>query len=105
MSRTLVAFLLLAACTATPHPASQPPPPRPALVSTAESSHWMRTGSYQEALALCHDFAVADARVSCTELGRTGEGRLIVALRISAPSARSRPTIYIQAGIHAGEIE
>ncbi len=76
--------------------------PRPSLVTTAETSHYLRTGTYDEALRLCHDFARAYRGVTCDEIGRTVEDRPLVALRI----ARSRgPVIYIQAGIHAGEIE
>jgi hypothetical protein len=71
-------------------------------VTTAESSQYLRTGTYDEALRLCHDFARAYRGVTCDEIGRTVEDRPLVALRI----ARSRgPVIYIQAGIHAGEIE
>ncbi len=89
-----LAFLLaLAACR---------PAVLPSLATTAETSHFARTGRYDEAVALCHAFARAYAGVACEELGRTGEDRPIVALQIQ----RTRgPTIYIQAGIHAGEIE
>ncbi|MGE0549102.1 MAG: M14 family zinc carboxypeptidase [Kofleriaceae bacterium] len=77
--------------------------PKPVLVTTAETSRYVRTGRYQEAVTLCHDFARAYDGVSCDEIGRTVEDRPIVALRIvRTPGA---PTIYVQAGIHAGEIE
>jgi hypothetical protein len=72
-------------------------------MTTAEQSHWMRTGHYDEAVQLCHDFARAYDGVFCDELGRTFEDRPIVAIRIArTPGA---PYIYIQAGVHAGEIE
>jgi len=85
-------LLALAACTASP---------RPSLVTTAETSQYLRTGTYDEALRLCHDFARAYPHVACDEIGRTVEDRPLVALRIGTRG----PVIYIQAGIHAGEIE
>jgi hypothetical protein len=95
MGRSLVAFLAIGACT--------PQGPRPVLVTTAETSQYVQTGRYDEAVRLCHDFARAYAGVRCDELGRTGEDRPIVALHVSRGGGH--PTIYIQAGIHAGEIE
>jgi len=95
MSRALVAFVLFAACT--------PQGSRPVLATVAEASQYIKTGRHDEAVRLCHDFATAYAGVRCDELGRTGEDRPIVALHVSR--GRGHPTIYIQAGIHAGEIE
>jgi hypothetical protein len=97
MSRTLVAFVFvgLAACAARG--------PRPVLVTTAETTKYGQTGRYDEALRLCRDFARSYDGVRCRELGQTGEGRPIVALHVSRGSGR--PAIYVQAGIHAGEIE
>ena len=96
MSKLLVAFVVpavvWAACAR----------PRPALITTAETSHYVQTGRYDEALRLCHDFARAYDRVRCDQLGATGEGRPIVALHVGRGD---RPAIYFQGGIHAGEIE
>jgi hypothetical protein len=86
------ALLVLAAChTHVAVPAT-----------TAELSKWTKTGRYDEAVAQCHAFANAYANVSCDEIGRTGEGRPIVAVRAGKPG---KPVIYVQGGIHAGEIE
>lgn len=95
MSRLLVAFMALAACTT--------PGPGKVAATTAEASHYVSTGRYEEAVRLCHDFARVYGGVRCEELGATGEGRPIVALHLSRGSGH--PTIYVQAGIHAGEIE
>jgi hypothetical protein len=95
MGRALVAIVVSLGCAA--------PRPRPALVTTAEATQYLQTGRYDEAVRLCHDFARSYAGVTCEELGRTGQGRSIVALRVRR--GPPRPTIYIQAGIHAGEIE
>ncbi|MBL0215015.1 MAG: peptidase M14 [Myxococcales bacterium] len=94
--RSLAFVLLLAACTASHRP-------RPQLTTIAESSQYTRTGRYEEAIRLCHDFARAYAEARCDTLGQTGEGRPILALRISRHTGL--PVIYVQAGIHAGEIE
>ncbi|HET7502737.1 MAG TPA: M14 family zinc carboxypeptidase [Kofleriaceae bacterium] len=94
MSRQLVALVVLAACARGP---------APVLVTTAETSQYVRTGRYDEAVRLCHEFARAYAEVRCVQLGLTGEGRPIVALHVRR--GHGHPVIYVQAGIHAGEIE
>jgi hypothetical protein len=83
-----------------------PAKPRPSgpLVTTGESSGWLRTARYDEAIRLCHDFAATYDGVTCAEIGRTLEDRPIVALRIDRAGV-TKPTVYVQAGIHAGEIE
>ncbi len=92
-----VAFVLLvSACTASSRP-------RPVLITTGESSRWVRTGRYAETINLCADFARAYAGVHCDTIGTTGEGRPILALRVQKHA--DLPVIYVQAGIHAGEIE
>jgi hypothetical protein len=83
--------------------ACHPARPKLPLVTTGESSQYVRTGRYDEAVQLCRDFSRVYAGVTCSELGRTLEDRPIVALRISRGSGR--PTIYLEGGIHAGEIE
>jgi hypothetical protein len=96
--RSLVVPLVLAACgaRATPRPTLS-------LVTTGERSQWTKTGRYDEAVTLCHDFARAYAGVTCLEIGKTLEDRPIVAVHIAR--APGKPTIYVQAGVHAGEIE
>ncbi len=96
MRRWLVALAALAACSARG--------PRPSLATTGETSHYLETGRYDEAVRLCRELAASYplAHVSCDQLGETGEGRPIVALHIGRGD---HPTLYIQAGIHAGEIE
>jgi hypothetical protein len=100
MRHALVGLFLLAAC-----PSARPTAPRdkPSLITTGESSQWRRTGRHEEAVRLCRDFARAYPGVGCEEIGRTGQDRTIVALRIARKS--DLPVIYIQAGIHPGEIE
>lgn len=73
------------------------------LMTTGERSGWTRTGRYDEAVTLCRDFAAAYAGVRCEDIGTTLQGRNIVALHLMR--APGKPTIYVQAGVHAGEIE
>src|SRR5665647_214849 len=95
MRAVVFASILAAACT----PAHRV---RPAL-TTAETSHGLRTGRYDETIGLCHDFARAYAGVRCDVIGTTLEGRPILALAITRHA--EAPVILIQGGIHAGEIE
>ena len=93
--RAVLIAASLVACHATPRPSGP-------LVTTGESSHWERTGRYDEAVRLCHDFAASYPGVTCRSIGRTAEDREIVAVEISRAKG---PWIYVQGGIHAGEIE
>jgi hypothetical protein len=90
----IVAVCLAAACASHG--------PRPVIVTTAEQSGYVKTGHYDEAVELCREFARAYPDVSCDEIGTTVEGRPLVMVRHTPPG---RPIIYVQAGIHAGEIE
>jgi len=95
MRNVLVGLALVSACGS--------PRPKPSLVTTAEQTAYVQTGRYDEAVRLCRDFARAYAGVACDEIGRTGGGRPIVAVRIERKPRL--PFIYIQGGVHAGEIE
>ncbi len=84
------------------------------LTTTAETSGWIRTGRYDEAVRLCRDLARAyPDGARCERYGVTPEGRDQVALVVAAGGAltpedalaQRRPVILVQAGIHAGEIE
>ena len=84
------------------------------LVTVAERSGFVRTGRYEEVIALCEAFArrYPDA-VRCETFGITPEGRpmkLLVVTRTGAftpQAARERglPVTLVQGGIHAGEID
>ena len=86
----------------------------PALTTVAERSGFIKTGRYDEVIALCDAFAKAypDA-VRCFDFGTTPQGRPMKALAISrsgaltAAAARERglPVLLVQGGIHAGEID
>ncbi len=86
----------------------------PALTTVSERSGFIKTGRYDEVIALCAAFAqrYPDA-VRCIDFGTTPEGRPMKALVVSrsgalAPEAareRSLPVLLVQGGIHAGEID
>jgi len=97
MRSVLVGLVFVSAC------ATGGGGPHGPLVTTAERTQYVRTGRYDEAVQLCRDFARAYAGVHCDEIGTTGEGRRIVMLRVQR--AAGLPVLYIQGGIHAGEIE
>lgn len=84
------------------------------LTTEAERSGYARTARYDEAIALCEDFArrYRDA-VSCIDFGTTPEGRPMKALIVTRSRARTPaqaraagiPVVLIQGGIHAGEVD
>jgi len=76
--------------------------PARALTTTAETSGYKKTGRYDEVVRLCHDFARAKKGVACETFGQSVERRPMVAL---TAGARGKPTLVVQGGIHAGEID
>jgi hypothetical protein len=108
MSR-LALSAVAAALAAVAFAACRPSPvgPPPVLVTTGETSGFLRTGRYEEVVRLCRDFARAYAKrgVECVVLGETTQARELVALHVPASGGANAPEILIQAGIHAGEIE
>jgi hypothetical protein len=86
----------------------------PDLVTVAERSGFVRTGRFDEVQRLCADFQRTwPDRVRCIEFGRSPEGRPLLALVASSDGvldtatarARNRPAVFMQGGIHAGEID
>lgn len=84
------------------------------LATLAEQSGFQRTARYEEVLRLCAAFQQQwPEQVRCTSFGRTPEGRSMMLLAASsdgvldAASARRarRPVVFMQGGIHAGEID
>jgi hypothetical protein len=101
------ALVLLAACGG-----AAPPVVVPAL--EAERSQLSRTGDYAEAVAMCEALAARyPDQARCERFGVSPEGRALVALIASADgvltperaAAAGRPVVFIEGGIHAGEIE
>jgi hypothetical protein len=84
------------------------------LTTVSERSDFLRTGRYDEVIALCDAFARAYPQaVRCIEFGTSPEGRPMKALVAStsgalepkAAASRGLPVVLVQGGIHAGEID
>jgi len=86
----------------------------PDLTTLSERSGFLKTGRYDEVIALCDAFRqrFPDA-VRCFDFGTTPEGRPMKALAVSTtgklhPQAAREaglPVLLVQGGIHAGEID
>jgi hypothetical protein len=84
------------------------------LRTTAERTRYARTGRYDEVERLCAAYeATWPAQVRCVAFGTTPERRPMLALVASADGvltpedarARGRAVVFVQGGIHAGEID
>ncbi|MCR4396340.1 MAG: M14 family zinc carboxypeptidase, partial [Candidatus Saccharicenans sp.] len=83
------------------------------LLTVAEKSNFTATARYQEVMELIRELQKLSPRLLVENIGTTAEGRSIPMLVISNPplhspqAARSlkKTTVYIQANIHAGEVE
>src|ERR1700681_3742179 len=84
------------------------------LATIAEGSAYTRTGRYEEVERLCAAYAAKWPQVvRCFEFGRTPEGRPMLALvasraqglKAEEAAAHALPVLFIQGGIHAGEID
>ena len=108
--------MLRALCLSLLRPvaASAATAPSTDLTTLSERSGFLKTGRYDEVIALCHAFQAAyPGVVRCFEFGRTPEGRPMMALAASrsgaldpqAARAANLPVLLVQGGIHAGEID
>lgn len=96
----------------------QPAPVQPVvipenLLTVAEKSNFTATSRYVEVLELVSEFQKISPNLVVQDIGQTAEGRRIPMLILSNPplhtpqAARNlkKTVIYIQANIHAGEVE
>jgi len=78
-----------------------------------ERSGYVETGDYAEAVSYCRRLAASSPFAKLIKYGRSPQGRDMVALLVSDEKAFSpvamtrskRPLVFVQNGIHAGEIE
>jgi hypothetical protein len=84
------------------------------LTTVAERSGWTQTGRYDEVVQLCPSFQKTyPKKVRCRSFGTTPEGRPMLSLVASADATfepqsarkKGRPVVFVQGGIHAGEID
>jgi len=79
--------------------------PPPDWTLTCEKTGFRDTGAYSEAVVFCRRLAEHSPSLAKVEVfGTTPQGRPMVALVIGKDDPR-KPTLFIQSGIHAGEIE
>src|SRR5258708_8495428 len=131
MFRTILLSLIvilaaLAQDPIAPHSAFEPPAAKaaaslaastkaspPELLTTGEKSDWNETAPYAEAVEISRRLEKASRFVKVLEMGTTPEGRTMIALVVSkdraftpeAAAKTNKAVIFIQSGIHAGEIE
>ena len=85
----------------------------PDLLTTGEKSDWNQTAPYAEAVEISRRLERASRSVKVLDIGTTPEGRSMIALIVSkdraftpeAAAKTNKVVIFIQSGIHAGEIE
>ena len=77
------------------------------LTTTAETSQWLKTGRYPEVIELCQSFAKAYPQfVRCRDYGVSPEGRRLVYLHVkNFQLKKPLVSLWVQAGIHAGEVD
>ena len=102
----LVPLALLSACAA-----SRSAPPAD-WRTRAEATGFLETTRYDEAMALLRAFDAASDEIHLTTYGYTYEGRALPLAVIGAPDASpasvratGKTRIFVQANIHAGEVE
>jgi hypothetical protein len=102
----------------SPAPSAAPPagvaPPRMAgPLTRAERTGYAETSRYADVVAFVDSLKASGAPITVTTLGTSPQGRvlpLVIASRpaVSTPEqarASGRPIVYVQANIHAGEVE
>jgi murein tripeptide amidase MpaA len=125
-SLLIVTCVALAQDPIAPHSAIEPPAAKaaaslaastkaspPDLLTTGEKTDWNETAPYAEAVEISRKLEKASRFVKVVEFGTTPEGRAMIALIVSkdraftpeAASHTNKVVIFIQSGIHAGEIE
>ena len=109
-----ILLLAIAAALSCAVNAATPKDTMNTLTTVAERSDYTRTGRYEEVERLCAAYAAKwPQAVRCFEFGRTPEGRPMLALVASRAQslkpqkadAHALPVLFIQGGIHAGEID
>jgi len=90
-----------------------PPPPASGPTTTAESTNYDATSTYADVLAFIRALQKLSPHVRVETIAVSAEGRAIPLLVVGKPAPRDplalrydkRIVVYIQANIHAGEVE
>src|SRR6187549_220332 len=114
MSRTLVAFVVIAVLAVASGRAQQKPSPLADLKTTAEASDYKSTSTHEDVVKFMKAVDAASPIVFYTTYGKTFEGRDMplavvgTGLKDFSPAAvraTGRLRVHIQGNIHAGEVE
>ncbi len=87
--------------------------PAPLVRTRAERTSYAETSTYADVIAFIDSLQLDNVPFVREELGRTTEGRVLPLLVLSRPNVATpeearrlrRPIVYVQANIHAGEVE
>ena len=74
-------------------------------ITPAEAKGFDQTPSYAETRAWIERLVAASPLLSIETFGRTAQGRELYAVRAAKPGTARKPILFVQAGIHAGEID
>jgi hypothetical protein len=97
----------------TPSPATAAAPALPSPATRAERTAFRETTPHAEVLAFLDTLVARGAPLTVTTLATSTEGRRVPLVVASRPQVRTpaearalgRPVVYVQANIHAGEVE
>ena len=113
-SALVVAFVAGACARAAPHVAARPIPATIRPLTRAERTAYAETSHYADVVAFVDSLArLAPSALRVSTMGTTTEGRAIPVVVASRPAVATpdearrlgRPIVYVQANIHAGEVE
>ena len=90
-----------------------PPPPASGPLTTAESTNYDATSTYADVLAFIRALQKLSPHVRVETIAVSAEGRAVPLLVVGKPAPRDplalrydeRVVVYVQANIHAGEVE
>ena len=74
-------------------------------ISPIEATNFETTPSYAETRAWLERLVAASPLLRLEVFGHTAQGRELYAIRAAKPGAAPKPLLFVQAGIHAGEID
>jgi len=108
----VVGALALAGCAGAPPASTSGPAPARGPQTRAERTHYLETSRYADVIAFL-DSLHGNENLAFGSIGRTSEGREIPYVIASRPlvhtpggaRATGKPVVYVQANIHAGEVE
>ncbi|MEO7240935.1 MAG: M14 family metallopeptidase [Sphingomicrobium sp.] len=80
-------------------------PPADPWITPIEASNFDATPSYAETRAWLDRLVAASPLLHLEVFGHTAQGRELYAIRAAKPGTAPKPLLFVQAGIHAGEID